>query len=51
VIYYTLDGTCPWSGNGVLYAGPVAVAAAGTIRARAFKAGMVGSNAAAADFT
>lgn len=50
-IYYTLDGTPPWSGNGVLYTAPVTLAAAGTIRARAFKAGMIGSNAAAADFT
>jgi hypothetical protein len=52
-IYYTLDGSPPWSGNAQanLYAAPVNVAAAGTLRARAFKAGMIGSNAAAGQYT
>jgi hypothetical protein len=52
-IYYTLDGSHPHAGNAlaVLYAGPVNVVAAGTLRARAFKDGYVGSNASAADFT
>jgi hypothetical protein len=50
-IYYTLDGSAPWSGNGILYSGPVTAPAAGTLRARAFKPGYVGSNASAADFT
>jgi len=39
-IYYTTDGTLPWSGNGTLYAAPFAVAAAGTVRALAFKTGL-----------
>jgi hypothetical protein len=52
-IYYTLDGSHPYAGNAqaVLYAGAFNVNAAGTVRARAFKTGYVGSNAAAADFT
>lgn len=52
-IYYTTDGSHPYAGNAqaVPYAGAFNVNAAGTVRARAYKAGMVGSNAAAADFT
>lgn len=52
-IYYTLDGSHPYAGNAnaTLYAGPVNVPVAGTLRARAFKTGMIGSNAGAADFT
>lgn len=52
-IWYTLDGSHPWSGNptAALYAAPVAVAAAGTLRARAFKTDYIGSNAAAGQYT
>jgi hypothetical protein len=52
-IYYTLDGSHPWSGNptAFLYAAPFNVNAAATLRARAFKAGYVGSDTTAADFT
>lgn len=52
-IYYTLDGTHPWSGNAaaILYAAPFAVTLAGQLRARAFKAGMIGSNTTAAEYT
>lgn len=50
-IYYTLDGTHPWSGNGTLYTAPVAVEAAGILRAAAFKTGVVASDVAAGIFT
>jgi hypothetical protein len=52
-IWYTLDGTYPWSGNSgaVLYAAPFSVAAAATLRAVAHKSGLVASDSAAADFT
>lgn len=52
-IYYTLDGTYPWSGNpaALLYAAPFNVVAPATLRAVAFKAGLIPSGAAAAAFT
>jgi Chitobiase/beta-hexosaminidase C-terminal domain len=47
-IYYTLDGTLPTNGaanpGSVLYLGPVTLASGTTLRARAFLAGMTGSN-------
>lgn len=52
-IYYTVDGSHPWSGNptALLYAAPINVVAAATLRAGAFKAGMVASNINAEAFT
>lgn len=52
-IYYTLDGSLPWSGNSsaVLYSAPFAVNAAATLRAGAFKTGFVASDLNAADYT
>lgn len=46
-IYYTVDGTLPWSGNAgaLLYSAPFATPSAGTIvRAAAYKTGSNGSN-------
>lgn len=45
-IYYTLDGSHPWSGNeaATLYAAPFDVEAAATLRAGAFKSGSIASN-------
>lgn len=52
-IYYTLDGSYPWSGNdeATLYSAPVAVATAATLRAVAYKDGYQSSDVASADFT
>ncbi|HUS37372.1 MAG TPA: chitobiase/beta-hexosaminidase C-terminal domain-containing protein [Verrucomicrobiae bacterium] len=52
-IYYTLDNSHPWEGNpsAVLYSAPVNVAAAGQLRARAFKDGMLGSGTASGNYT
>lgn len=50
-IYYTLDGSHPRSGNGTLYAGPVAVNAAATLRAAAYKAGIIASDVACGIYT
>lgn len=52
-IYYTLDGSHPYAGNesAVLYAGPVNVDAAATLRACAFKAGLIASDVNAANFS
>lgn len=46
-IYYTTDGSLPWSGNvtASLYSAPFAVPSAGTdLRAAAYKSGLAGSN-------
>ena len=45
-IWYTLDGSAPWSGNptALLYTAPVNVLAAGKLRAAAFKNGSIGSD-------
>lgn len=52
-IYYTLDGTYPWSGNAaaVLYSAPFTVSTAAQLRVVAHKSGLVASDAAAATFT
>lgn len=52
-IYYTLDGSYPSSLNeeATLYAGPVAIAAAATLRAVAYRAGYQPSNVAEATYT
>lgn len=53
-IYYTLDGSHPYQGNpeAELYTGaPVNVAVAGTLRAGAFKTGLIASDVNAADFS
>jgi hypothetical protein len=53
-IYYTLDGTHPYAGNpsAVLYTGtPVNVATAATLRAGAFKTGLIASDVNAANFS
>lgn len=52
-IYYTTDGTPPFSGNAAatLYSAPFALAAAGTLRVGAQKTGTAPSNVNAADFT
>lgn len=45
-IYYTTDGSHPWSGNeeATLYTEPVPVTGITRLRARAFKSGMIGSD-------
>lgn len=53
-IYYTLDGSLPHAAgaSSILYPGtPVALVAAATLRAGAFKSGMIASNVNAATFT
>jgi hypothetical protein len=52
-IYYTVDGTYPWSGNtgASLYASPFTPSAACTLRAVAHKSGSIASDAASAIFT
>lgn len=47
-IYYTTDESYPWSGNdqATLYTGPIALATAATLRAVAFKTGMLASDSA-----
>lgn len=52
-IYYTLDGSLPWSGNAqaTLYSAPFAVSVAATLRAGAFKSGFVASDVNAVDFS
>lgn len=52
-IYYTTDGTAPWSGNtaATLYSAPFALAAAATVRASAFKTGLQPSGISEATFT
>jgi hypothetical protein len=53
-IYYTLDGTHPYAGNpsAELYTGtPVDVATAATLRAGAFKTGLIASDVNAANFS
>ncbi len=51
-IYYTLDGSHPWSGNmnATLYTAPVSVAEAGTLRAAAYLAGSIASDVNAAQY-
>lgn len=50
-IYYTIDGSYPRSGNGTLYSAPFEVAAAATLRAVAYKSGLLPSGAAQSTFT
>ena len=52
-IYYTLDGTHPWSGNAaaVLYSAPFNVATPKTLRCCAFKTGSIASNVNRAQYT
>ena len=52
-IYYTVDGSHPYAANptAALYAAPVNVAAAATLRACAFKAGLIASDVNAANFS
>lgn len=51
-IYYTLDGTHPRSGNGVLYAAPITIPLAGaTLKAVAYKAGYIASDLNQAIYT
>lgn len=52
-IYYTLDGSYPWSGNpqATLYNAPFAVNTPATVRAGAFKAGAIASNVSSAVFS
>lgn len=52
-IYYTLDESHPWSGNtaAVLYTAPLALAAAATVRAVAYKSGMIASDSALGLYT
>ena len=45
VIYYTTDGTYPWSGNGTLYSSTFSVAAGTTVRAVASKTDWIDSDA------
>jgi hypothetical protein len=49
-IYYSTDGTFPRAGNGTLYAAPFNLNAAATVRACAFKAGLIASDVNAAVF-
>lgn len=53
-IYYTVDGSHPWSGNpaATRYAGPFTVASAGLVRARGFGSGgqALGSDTAGVNF-
>ena len=49
-IYYTLDGSYPRAGNGTLYAAPFAPGAGVTVRAVAYKAGLLPSGVAQATF-
>lgn len=52
-IYYTTDGSHPWSGNAAatLYTTPFTVSSAALVRARAFKSGSFGSNTNIARYT
>jgi hypothetical protein len=50
-IYYTLDGTYPRAGNGTLYAAPFAPGAGVTLRAVAYKDGLLPSNVTGVTFT
>ena len=52
-IYYTTDLSYPWSGNtaATLYAGTFDITTASTLRAVAFKAAVVASDAAAEEYT
>lgn len=52
-IYYTLDGSHPWSGNAAasLYGAPFEIAAAATLRVGAFKNGLIASDVNAKEFT
>lgn len=50
-IRYTLDGSYPTEATGTLYSEPIAIAAACTLRAVAYKAGALPSNVAQAVFT
>jgi len=49
-IYYTLDGSYPRAGNGTLYAAPFAPGAGVTVRAVAYKTGLIPSGVAQATF-
>ena len=51
-IYYSTDGSVPWSGAGTLYAGAINVPAQGiTLRAAAYKTGLAASNVMRTDIT
>ena len=52
-IYYTTDGSFPWSGNATatLYTVPFSVTSPATVRAGAFLAGAAGSNVSSVVFT
>ena len=52
-IYYTLDGSHPWSGTAaaVLYSAPFLVSTPKTLRACAFKSGSIASDVNRADYT
>jgi hypothetical protein len=53
-VYYTVDESHPWSGNAaaILYSAPVAITVEGvTLRAGAFKSGLIASDTARSSFT
>jgi hypothetical protein len=51
-VYYTVDGSLPFPGNGVKYVAPFNAPALGTtLRFAAYKTGFVGSDAVRADWT
>ena len=50
-IRYTSDGTGPTAEKGKLYSGPLAIAAAATVKAIAYKGGMDDSSVASAAYT
>jgi hypothetical protein len=50
-IYYTLDGSRPASASGIRYTAPVAIAAAGTLKAQALRPGYTTSEIRSAVYT
>jgi len=50
-IYYTTNGTAPWTAGAILYSGPIAVSSSETIQAEAVATGYTNSAVASAAYT